>query len=272
MDFFSNSTREICERCSGGNYTHGIVRGCYRDSRIQSAGFSAHLWASRANGWYDNVDRFIAPARFLMDKFTSNGWDAARFVVQGHFLPEIPLEPPTTPLEYVLYLGRLSAEKGIPWLLDLFEKPAASFRLHIAGDGPLRSQVESRQSTHIRYLGRIEGEEKRRELQQASLLVMPSECYENFPIAIMEANAYGTPALVSDLGGLSEIVASGRNGAVFKHRDSASFWAALQTLIHQGANKRIAAQEHARQMYSIASFLSRRKELYENLISERQKH
>jgi len=262
---------EICERCSGGNYAHGIVRGCYRESRVQSSGLSAHLWASRANGWYDAVDRFIAPAKFLMDKFTANGWDAARFVVQGHFLPEMPLEPPAAPSDYILYLGRLSAEKGIPWLLDLFEKPASPYRLHIAGDGPLRSHVESRQSAHIRYLGQIEGEEKQRQLRQAAVLVMPSECYENFPVAIIEANACGTPALVSDHGGLREIVEAGVNGERYKPRDPTDFWSVLVRLTRpdQSMTIRKSSLIHARDHFSKQAFLKKRVELYEQLMNNR---
>jgi glycosyltransferase involved in cell wall biosynthesis len=262
---FLTPTGEICERCSAGNYLHGITRGCYRGSRVQSAGLSAHLWASRTGGWYAEVDRFIAPAKFLRDRFTAAGWEASRFVVQGHFLPEMPPDPPLEASDYVLYLGRLSEEKGIRWLLDLFENPAAPYRLHIAGEGPLRQEVESRRSPHIRYLGRIQGGEKHRQLSQAAALVVPSECYENFPIAIMEANACGAPALVSDLGGLAEMVATGRNGAVFKRRDPDSFWSALRTLCASDMRKRRETQEHARAAFGATSFMAQRLRLYQDL-------
>ncbi|MFA5974890.1 MAG: glycosyltransferase [Elusimicrobiota bacterium] len=265
---FLTPRQEICERCAGGNYWPGIVRGCYRDSRLASAALACHAWLSARRHWYDDVDAFIAPAEFLKNKYIARGWTADRIEIQGHFIPVMPVDPPSPPQPYVLYLGRLSREKGIDWLVDLFRtNPQRRLGLKIAGTGPLLAQVQAASGGHISYMGFLKSLEKERVLRDAAAVVMPSLCYENFPLAVVEANAWGIPALVSDAGGLREIVVPGINGERYAPGDPADFWAQLNRMMspERMEGLRRTTQEYARTHFSSTAFLKQRMALYHRL-------
>ncbi len=149
--------------------------------------------------------------------------------------------------------------------MDVFEHPRIPMTLKIAGRGPLEEDVKRVAGKSIEYLGFIDGKTKQDYLRHATALVMPSECYENFPLAIMEANACGTPALVSRLGGLAEMVQSGENGSSFLPRDANAFWEALKT-ISEGkdpSSHRGRCQAYAQKSFSKQRFLAERRLIYE---------
>lgn len=268
---FLTPTHEVCERCpTMHSFVPGIARGCYRDSQMQSVYMAAHLTRATDNQWFDTVDRFISPSGFLKDKFESHGFHVGRITVQGHFLRSIPASPPERSEPYLLYLGRLSEEKGVLWLCDLFKSGSWGCELRIAGDGPLRKEVEKRQSHQIRYLGYISGEDKSRIISKATALIMPSLCYENFPLSVMEANALGVPVIAPSLGGFTELVLPGVNGYTYSPEDPASAGAVIRRLtMENDPNLRTSSQNHARKHFSKSRFQQSRITLYESVLSKR---
>lgn len=261
---------EVCERCAKGDYRPGIQRGCYRTSRLQSAGLASHLRRARESAWYEHVDTFIAPSRFLKDRYGTYGFDWQRIQVDPHVLPQLTERYEEAPKPYLLYLGRLSEEKGLRWLLETFSRPRGKLTLWIAGEGPLKSLVQSKEGESIRYLGRVEGLLKEDLIRQASALVMPSDCYENLPLAVLEANVSGTPALLAGHGGLLELADGGFNLS-YKPRDVDSFWDILG-LLHKknlvpGFRRDLQAQ--SQEKYGLEGFVKRRLTLYEGLVQKR---
>jgi glycosyltransferase involved in cell wall biosynthesis len=265
---FMTPHKEICERCAGGNYWHGIVRGCYRGSRLQSAGLAAHLNKARHQKAYDAVDQFIAPSGFLKAKYVAYGFPPKKIVVQNHFLSDFPSEPPTPPEPYLFYLGRLSEEKGVRWLIQKFQSLSLPLRLIIGGDGPMRAEVEQAAKTSpISYLGYVSGDTKWNLLKRATALLVPSECYENFPLSVMEANAAGVPAIVCDQGGMREMVSSERNGERYICKDIPSFRIAVQRILRpeDPMPARIRCQQYAHSRFSQEAFLQMRLSIYRAL-------
>lgn len=140
-------------------------------------------------------------------------------------------EPGETPHSghIVMFLGRLVREKGVHTLLDavpliLQEYPDTQFV--IAGKGPalpaLQEQVRSMGiAGHIKFVGFISDEERNRQFQAADVAVFPS-LYEPFGIVALEAMAAGTPVIVSDVGGLGDVVTHGHNGLKMYPGDTAS--------------------------------------------------
>jgi glycosyltransferase involved in cell wall biosynthesis len=118
--------------------------------------------------------------------------------------------------DQLLFIGRLTPEKGIETLLDAAEK--ANLNLHIIGDGPLRSLVEQRASlcSSITYAGFSTPKEVAAALQRTRALVIASTSYEGMPLVVLEAFAAGTPVIALRLGGLGEIVQHEVNGLHFK--------------------------------------------------------
>ena len=147
------------------------------------------------------------------------GLPASRVLVKPNFYPGNPgVMPWAQRKPCVVFAGRLTAEKGVAtliraWQLWGLEAP----ELRVLGDGELRGELESMAAgLPVRFLGQVDAAEAQRQIAQASLLVLPSECFEGFPMVVREAFAFGTPAAVSDLGPLPSIVTHGVSGVVFE--------------------------------------------------------
>lgn len=217
---------QICERCKHGRTHHAVRLKCYRQTYRLSALYALTIGLHRRWGTFHLIDRFIALTSFTAQKLVEGGLaNANKISVLGNFLPD-PL-PPTGSFEhrqpYALYLGRLSAEKGVDLLLQAMAGQP-TLQLKVAGTGPqqqsLRSEAQQRGLGQIEFLGHQTGEAKWRLLQQATVTVVPSKWYENFPIAVLESLAAGTPVLASNLGSLPFVVEDNRSGLLFRPDDS----------------------------------------------------
>ena len=123
-----------------------------------------------------------------------------------------------------MFVGRLSPEKGLSTLLGAWAQLAHFYPLQILGDGPEREKLEAealqRGLSSIIFRGRLSHEETMAAMKGARFLIVPSECYENFPMTIVESFACGTPVVCSQLGGMEEIVSDHRTGLLFNPGDS----------------------------------------------------
>jgi glycosyltransferase involved in cell wall biosynthesis len=88
--------------------------------------------------------------------------------------------------------------------------------LQLVGDGEMSSELE-RMATGlpVQFAGQVISSEAQALIAQARLLILPSECFEGFPMVVREAFAFGTPVAVSNIGPLPSIVQHGKNGVVF---------------------------------------------------------
>jgi glycosyltransferase involved in cell wall biosynthesis len=206
----------VCEECVEHSLWSGVRHGCYRESRAATAAVAFMIgWHRRARTWSQQVDRFIALSEFSRTKFVAAGFPAEKITVKPNFVDPDP-GPRGVPGDYALFVGRLSPEKGVANLLAAWEQIPGSFPLHIVGDGPERTKLETyvqqRRLQSVKFLGQLSREETIALMKRASFLVVPSISYENFPMAIAEAFACGTPVLCSRLGGMKEIVSDGFTG------------------------------------------------------------
>jgi glycosyltransferase involved in cell wall biosynthesis len=107
----------------------------------------------------------------------------------------------------VLFVGRLSHEKGVSSLLDAWVTASVGgLNLTIVGDGPLRRALEERQIPGVTFLGWRRPEEVQSLMLSARTLVFPSICYEGLPYAVIEALAAGLPVMASGLGSVGDIL------------------------------------------------------------------
>lgn len=221
----------VCEDCVGKSIPWpGILHACYRDSVAGSAAVAAMLTAHSFLGtWKNNVSAYIARTDFSRNKFIEGGLPARKIGIIPSFAPE-PGRTGDGSGGFVLFAGRLSAEKGLETLLAAWDRMSnLPFRLLVAGDGPLRDQVLSRTRTgRVEYLGPLPRTEIQQLLFQAALLVYPSVCYENFPLSIVEAFAAGVPVVASGLGAMAEIIEDRRTGLHFRPGDPEDLAAQIQ--------------------------------------------
>lgn len=213
---------KICERCKFGNTLHAIRLKCYRDSYPLSAVYALSIGLHRHRGTFQGINRFIALTGFSAEKLLESGLaKKEQMAILGNFVPD-PLPAVGSHRErapYIVYLGRLAPEKGIDVLIKAMIG-IDGLRLKIIGDGPLAVPLselaQSQGMTNVQFLGRVVGNSKWNILRNALALVLPSVCYENFPMTVIESLAVGTPVVVSNLGSLPYIVQDGHNGLLFE--------------------------------------------------------
>lgn len=202
----------VCEDCMGHLPWQGVARACYRGSHAASAALAGMLTLHRGLGTYQNkVARYIALNEFCRSKFIEGGLPGDRVVVKPNFVDfEAPV---SSSREGLLFVGRLSVEKGLTTLAQAVALEP-QLQLRVAGDGPEAGQLDG--LAGVSRLGSLPGEEVRQEMNRAVALVVPSIWYENFPRTIVEAFACGLPVIASRIGALADIVADGRTGLLYE--------------------------------------------------------
>lgn len=197
----------VCTACVGRAPIPGIIHGCYRGSRPLSAIAAAEMMSTRRrNVLGANVDRFVAPSRFMGDRLIDIGIPADRLTVKPHFVtdPGPRTNPPSASNE-VLYIGRLAPGKGIENLLrawELFrtdsEQDAShDLRLSIIGDGPLAQELHESAPRGVVFHGWLARDEVMARLLAARAFVFPSAWYEPFGMVLVEALSAGVPIVVT---------------------------------------------------------------------------
>lgn len=229
--FYANG--EVCERCLGGNHWHAVAQGCYRGSRVFSGIYAATLQHARSRGWLDLVDGFVCLTPFAKQKLVEAGIAAERVLVRPNCIDTRSIAPDFTG-EYALFMGRLSAEKGVRTLVEAFRQ-AREVPLVIVGTGPLEAELRERaaDAPNIRFTGFLSGEEKRDVVRNARFSLMCSEWYENFPVVILEAFAAGKPVLGSRLGSVPYLIDEGQTGELFTAGDAADLARQARSLWQQ---------------------------------------
>jgi len=207
-----------CEDCVGTSLLPALRHRCYRGSLPATGAVVWMLSSNRLRGAYqDLVNRYIALTNFAAGRLIAGGLPESRMEVKANFLPNAP-DMGFGGGNYAVYVGRLSEEKGVRTLLDAW-RHVDGFPLKILGDGPLRHELEEqarRGALSAEFLGFRPREDILEVVGNADVQVIPSECYEGFPIVVLEAYACGTPILASRIGSLDEIVVEGESGIKFE--------------------------------------------------------
>lgn len=206
---------KVCTDCLDQHSVWPALRhGCYRNSRIATLPLAAGIALHRARGtWSRDVEAFIALSEFQRERLVAAGLPAERVYVKPNFFPGSPVVAPLTQrVRRVVFVGRLSEEKGAGDLVDAWTAWGADApELIVVGDGPLLAALQTRcaRLRNVRLLGQVDSAQAQGLIAESLLLVLPSRCYEGFPMVLRESFAFGTPSLVSDLGPLPSMVASG---------------------------------------------------------------
>ncbi len=211
----------VCEDCLQSLW-HGVRHRCYRKSLSQTGLAAMMLSFHRRWRTWDAIAGFIVLTRFGQKKFEDAGLSPEKIYVKPNFVLPDPGEK-NEGGNFAVYVGRLSDEKGVGTLLEACKDLPPHIPVKIIGDGPLRSALEQQASekglTNVRFLGQLSHEDAQRAIKAARILILPSECYENFPMTVIEAFASGTPVICSRLGALQEIVTDEVTGLHFTAGD-----------------------------------------------------
>lgn len=239
---------DVCERCLGNSPWQAALYRCYRGSFLGSLAVARMVRRLQADpSWRQQVERFIVMTEFARAKFIAAGWEPERIVVKPHFY-----RPPYGCAEAggrggALFAGRLSPEKGVATLLRAWHE--MPHPLLLAGDGPLRDEVEGCGNSDVRLLGWLSLDELSARMRQAACLVVPSEWYETFGLVVIEAFAHGLPVVASRIGALAELVEDGVTGLLFAPGDEAGLAASVRRLLENPEEARRMG-ENARAVFA----------------------
>ena len=181
----------------------------------------------------------LAASSALAEAARRLGAREVRVVPTGVELPESVGEPETPP--HVLYVGRLSVEKGVAELVEA----SRGLPLVAVGDGPLRARVPG-------AVGFVPRSELGAFYERAAVVAAPSR-REGYGVAVREAMAFGRPVVATAVGGLREAVEHERTGLLVPPRDPVALRAALERLLGDEALRRRlgeAARARARERFS----------------------
>jgi glycosyltransferase involved in cell wall biosynthesis len=218
---------QVCELCVNKTFPlAGIRYKCYRNSAVESA-FAASVTGIHKliKTWNKYVSQYIVLTHFAKNKLLASSLKLKeqQLSVVSNFVPDEGRRLLPARERYFLFVGRLSAEKGLPVLIQTFAD-LKSETLVIIGDGPQRQILEEQSFLHpnIRFAGKKSKTEVLDFLGQCTALVFPSICFEGMPYTILEAFSMGTPVIASNLGAMAEMIKDGYNGFLFQPGDAAS--------------------------------------------------
>jgi glycosyltransferase involved in cell wall biosynthesis len=167
--------------------------------------------------------------------------------------------------QFILFLGRITEEKRIEWIIKTFQQIKTNKKLVIAGDNFLDPQYVnsikqlSKKNSNIIFTGHVIGELKNELLQNCLFFVLPS-IIEGQSIALIEAMSYHKPILVADISPHTEMIPN--KHFLFRQNNFADFKKKLTNLLHQEKNE---------VRYSYLKILPSKKEfdsMYEKLIED----
>jgi glycosyltransferase involved in cell wall biosynthesis len=251
---------QVCERCRGGLYNvllHRCMKGSLALSLLAMVESYLHVVLK---SYVNHVDKFVAPSRFLIRKLAEWGFDEQKFTHIPNFVDSRQFVPAPGAGNRFVYLGRLSPEKGLTTLVSAAAEAGAKLTLVGTGEEEARLRAMAAASrADIAFTGQLTGRELHDVVSSARAVVLPSECYENAPLAVLEAYALGKPVIGSSLGGIPELVHSGETGQVFEAGSVQGLAAALRAVIESSdstveamgrAGRELVEREYSPQRYT----------------------
>ena len=282
---------KVCSLCLDKKCVwDGVKHRCYRGSLFATLPLAINiaLYRKLLPKW---VSRFIVLSEFQKRKMVEYGWPEEKIVVKGNFINHVEHVEHAEKKDQIVYVGRLSKEKGVETLIKAFRllcddgfgrmkcdetrnplRPLCALRLKIVGDGVDRAELEEMaQGLNIEFVGQKPSEEARQIIAESKVLVSPSACWETFGLAAAEAMSVGTPSVVANVGGLPGIVQDGKFGEVFESGNADSCAAAILRLLSSSDydNLCVAVKHEAESKYSEEANYNQLMDIYGRLAGGR---
>ncbi|WP_091671576.1 glycosyltransferase family 4 protein [Amycolatopsis marina] len=265
----------VCTDCVGGSPLPAVRNGCYRGSRLATVPLAIGMAANRER-WWSGVARFFCISDAQRQILVHAGMPEQRLAVKHNFVTD-PGAVRTGPGEHVLYLGRLTEEKGVRLLMTAWDavrdRSAPRVPLVLAGTGPLEDEVRrwADGRADVRYLGLRDKAECRELAARAMAMVAPSTWLETFGLVVVEAMAAGVPTVAAAHGAFVELVADGRTGLLHRPGDPVALANCLRRVLVDPAAARdmgTAARLRYEEGFTPAVGLRRLIAGYESVLSE----
>jgi len=218
-----------CSKCLDGDFLQVVRNKCADGSLGKSTLLYLEAIIQRLLRNYEKVDAFIAPSQFMQQAIAKR--------IPKHRIKQLYNGVDTNAVSasqadegYVLYIGRLVPEKGVETLLKAHAISENKWTLKVAGTGPMLDVLKAQYSSGI-FIGHLGGDKLKTTIENASVVVVPSEWYENCPMAVLEAMTYGKPVVGSRMGGIPELIEDGITGLLYEAGNVNGLAAAINKLM-----------------------------------------
>ncbi len=177
---------------------------------------------SYSKWFFNQFDTLLVPTQEYIQLLKERGYRHRhmelfrRGLRSEHFRPLPRPDKSQTWRSRLLYVGRISKDKNLDFLMHVYRQVRVlhpDVSLTLAGTGPYLDELQEDCSDmpEVKFLGRVEYGELPQLYNEYDLFVFPSTT-ETFGMVVLEAQACGVPALVSDVGGPKEIIVDGATG------------------------------------------------------------
>jgi len=225
----------------------------------------------------ENVDELVAVSEFVKRSITRSGdfpSISIHTIFNGTSTPASEAEIGNHPGKSIVFMGRISPEKGLGYLLSsmlVLVQKHSNVRLQVLGEGPFRRTFEKfvkdfDLEDNVTFLGWQTGNERTNLLSRARFVVVPSAWKEPFGLVAIEAMMHGKPVIVTDRGGLTELVEHGVTGFIVQPGDILELAARMSQLLTDDSLAEamgIAGHARAIEHFTITAAASKYLKLYE---------
>jgi glycosyltransferase involved in cell wall biosynthesis len=224
---------ELCFRCLNGNFLPAVQTRCWHESSLAGAAMGISLVRLRLAGVFRQVAHWIAISHAQKRIHARIGIPKEKISVLYHFYDG----PKTHQEEHggdVVFVGRISPEKGVKLLMDAWlEAKIAGRCLRIVGDGPIRGELEQRAQNceNIKFTGFLTGPALESVWRAASLTIVPSVWEETFGRVLIESWAHGVPVLAARIGAFPELIEATGAGWLFDPTSTNSLAQNLRSIL-----------------------------------------
>lgn len=221
-----------------------------------------------------HVDMLLHPSPFSMNKHREMGLDVPATVMPYFFTPAVSTSVVTAPeasKPYFLYVGRFETLKGAHTLIPLFREYDRA-RLVLVGEGSQLAELEKLAggSPNIEIRKWMTQPELTGLYRAATALIVPSLCYENAPLVVLEAHIQRTPVIGRKIGSLPDLLTGEKGGVTYS--DDASLRAILDDLLDHPNQRNILGQngyDAYQGNYTTAAHVQRYLEIIEEVQSKK---
>ena len=206
-----NTNGEVCEKCFGGKEWNCVRYNCEK-SIFKSIGYAIRNWYSRvSNNIRNGVDVFIVQSEFQKQKFIAQGVPAEKLVILPGICPEIK-DMDLSPIgEYVTFVGRVSAEKGIYEFIEAAKQnPTIPFK--VAGMLDKNFVKPDDCPANVEFVGFLKGDALNYFYLKSRIIVVPSKWYEGFPNVMTRGMLLKRPVITTNIGSMPSIIDNGVHG------------------------------------------------------------
>lgn len=264
----------ICDDCVSKIFKYpGILHSCYQESFMASAGMAINLTIHNLKSTFGKIDGFLFLTEFAKRLFIDNGVNPENTYIRSNYVEDRGFKTREKYSRVVVYVGRLSMEKGIKDFIKIAAMhPEILFK--VIGDGPLREYVISSRASNILYLGKVDREQAINEISEADFLIFPSHWFEGMPMVMLESLSCGTPVITYKNGGLEEIIINDENGYTADNLENISDQ--LKMVYNDEFSKYAIMRENSRKSflrrYTKTIALSELMGVYNDIVRKREKN